>query len=84
MLRVFGIFFFQIAKELGVQEGVNNMEENMLITFSNITERLSLYIHCRMIPQIIPKMMLFPLVFQILALALTLTHPSHVGLDEGE
>lgn len=37
-----------------------------------------------MIPQIIPKMMLFPLVFQILALALTLTHPSHVGLDEGE
>lgn len=49
-----------------MQEGVNNMEENILITFSNITERLSLHIHCRMIPQIIPKMMLSPLVFQIL------------------
>lgn len=40
----------------------------MLIKFSNITERLSLHIHCKTIFHSVLFSILFPLVFQILAL----------------
>lgn len=53
----------------------------MPVKISDITERLSLHIHYRIIPRLFAT--LPPLVLQTLASPLSQTHPSHVGLEEG-